>query len=215
MGCIYFETPVSGPSLSRPDLNPFYYAIWGALENKINASSHRNIVSLKNAIEGEQNKISEEFILNACKSFRKHVDTILEEMAALLCKFTLLCLSSYFIVYFFKSKLIFFFIIESIIKMREYFSISFSKLFNNSIWPIDGTLTGTTTPGHSGPVVMAIKEYLTLGALENKTYAWSHPNIGSLKNAKNRGARGVLVIVIGNGHGDTSLNPGRDWLHFT
>ena len=29
------------------------------------------------------------------------------------------------------------------------------------------------------------------------------------------GARGVMVIVIGNGHGDTSSNPGRDWLHFT
>ena len=29
------------------------------------------------------------------------------------------------------------------------------------------------------------------------------------------GARGVMVIVVGNGHGDTSSNPGRDWLHFT
>ena len=29
------------------------------------------------------------------------------------------------------------------------------------------------------------------------------------------GARGVVVIVLGNGHGDTSSNPGRDWLHFT
>ena len=29
------------------------------------------------------------------------------------------------------------------------------------------------------------------------------------------GARGVIVIVVGNGHGDSSLNPGRDWLHFT
>ena len=28
------------------------------------------------------------------------------------------------------------------------------------------------------------------------------------------GARGVIVIV-GNGHGDTSSNSGRDWLHFT
>ena len=28
------------------------------------------------------------------------------------------------------------------------------------------------------------------------------------------GARGVVVIV-GNEHGDTSSNPGRDWLHFT
>ena len=29
------------------------------------------------------------------------------------------------------------------------------------------------------------------------------------------GARGVMVIVVGNGHGDTCSNPGRDWLHFT
>ena len=28
-------------------------------------------------------------------------------------------------------------------------------------------------------------------------------------------ARGVMVIVVGNGHGDTSSNPGQDWLHFT
>ena len=29
------------------------------------------------------------------------------------------------------------------------------------------------------------------------------------------GARGVMVILAGNGHGDTCSNPGRDWLHFT
>ena len=29
------------------------------------------------------------------------------------------------------------------------------------------------------------------------------------------GARGVMVIVGGYGHGDTSSNPGPDWLHFT
>ena len=29
------------------------------------------------------------------------------------------------------------------------------------------------------------------------------------------GARGVMGIVAGNVHGDTSSNPGRDWLHFT
>ena len=28
-------------------------------------------------------------------------------------------------------------------------------------------------------------------------------------------ARGVMVIVVGNGHGDTISNHGRDWLHFT
>ena len=46
--------------------------------------------------------------------------------------------------------------------------------------------------------------------------------VPKLKNKKQqtrykdfRGARGVMVIVVGNGHGDTSSNPGRDWLHFT
>ena len=29
------------------------------------------------------------------------------------------------------------------------------------------------------------------------------------------GAYGVMVIVVGNGHGNTSSNPRRDWLHFT
>ena len=29
------------------------------------------------------------------------------------------------------------------------------------------------------------------------------------------GARGVMVIVVGNGHCNTSSNPGQDWLHFT
>ena len=29
------------------------------------------------------------------------------------------------------------------------------------------------------------------------------------------GARGVMVIVTGYGHGDISSNPGPDWLHFT
>ena len=29
------------------------------------------------------------------------------------------------------------------------------------------------------------------------------------------GVRGVVVIVVGNEHGDSSSNPGWDWLHFT
>ena len=32
---------------------------------------------------------------------------------------------------------------------------------------------------------------------------------------KKGGARGVMVIVLGNGHDDTSSNPEWDWLHFT
>ena len=30
-----------------------------------------------------------------------------------------------------------------------------------------------------------------------------------------KGACGVMVIVVWNGHGDMSSNPGREWLHFT
>ena len=29
------------------------------------------------------------------------------------------------------------------------------------------------------------------------------------------GACGEMVIVIGNEHGDSSSNPGQEWLHFT
>ena len=45
------------------------------------------------------------------------------------------------------------------------------------------------------------------------------PNIHALRVSINHllkgGAHGVMVIIAGNGHGDTSSNPGRDWLHFT
>ena len=46
------------------------YAICGALEDKTNATSHPNIGSLDTAIDEEWNKISEEFIMKACKSFQ-------------------------------------------------------------------------------------------------------------------------------------------------
>ena len=35
-------------------------------------------------------------------------------------------------------------------------------------------------------------------------------NIIANLNLDDSGAHGVMVIVIGNGHGDTSSNPGRD-----
>ena len=60
-----------------PDRNLLDYAMWGALENKTNATSCPNIGLLKIAIEEESNKMSEEFILKSCKSFRMCVDTII------------------------------------------------------------------------------------------------------------------------------------------
>ena len=59
----------------------------------------------KTLIKEEWNKMSEKFILKTCKSFRRHVDTIIKKMATILSKFTVLCLFSYFVVYFFLIKM--------------------------------------------------------------------------------------------------------------
>ena len=73
----------------------------GLLENKTNASSHPNI-------EEELDKMFEEFILKAEKSFRRLVDTIIEKMVAILSKFTVLYVSSYFVDYLLELKLLFY-----------------------------------------------------------------------------------------------------------
>ena len=73
---------------------------------KKNSTSSPNIGSLMTAIKKKWNTMSGEFILKACKSFGWRVDAIIEKkMAALLSKFTILCLSSYFVVYFLKIKI--------------------------------------------------------------------------------------------------------------
>ena len=35
------------------------------------------------------------------------------------------------------------------------------------------------------------------------------------ENKLSKYIHGVMVIILGIGHDDTSSNPGRDWLHFT
>ena len=55
--------------------NPLEYIIWSVLENKIYLIFYPNISSLKTVIEKEWYKMSEEFILKACKSFRSRVET--------------------------------------------------------------------------------------------------------------------------------------------
>ena len=42
------------------------------------------------------------------------------------------------------------------------------------------------------------------------------PNINDNVSSNDKGGDcGVMVIIVGNGHGDMSSNPGQDWLHFT
>ena len=71
--------------------------MWGVIENKTNATSHLNIGSLKTVIEEEWNKMSEEFILKAYKSFRIRVDTIIKKkLTGIFSRITVLCLSYFF-----------------------------------------------------------------------------------------------------------------------
>ena len=59
---------------------PLDYTIRGVFENKTNATSHRNIGSFKTAIEEEWNKMSEELILKASKSFRRYLDANIKKI---------------------------------------------------------------------------------------------------------------------------------------
>ena len=65
--------------------------------------------------------------------------------------------------------------------------------------------------------------WIVVGALENGPQNLSEKTGRKGNQTKNQdhkdhsmgGARGVMVIVVGNGHSDMSSNPGRGWLHFT
>ena len=58
------------------------------------------------------------------------------------------------------------------------------------------TIVGYLMPNPLYTYVLDIYDLVGLGFMAYQTF------LG--------GARGVIVIVVGNGHGDTSSNPGRD-----
>ena len=82
------------------------------------------------------------------------------------------------------------------------FKITFEqKSFNRSISPINGTQTRSATAGHSGPGSNGnekITPHLESYHKVEVTYIYKFVN---------GGARGVMVIVVGNEHGDMSSNP--------
>ena len=53
---------------------------------------------------------------------------------------------------------------------------------------------------------MKKRQYLSIKIYLSSLLPWK---------GQNGGARGVMVIVVGIGHDDTSSNPGQEWLHFT
>ena len=63
----------------------------------------------------------------------------------------------------------------------------------SSIWPIDKTLSGATTPGQNWP-----------GSNGNKGVLRIPQSSSITTTSPFGGARSVMVIVVGNGHGDKS-----------
>ena len=63
-------------------------------------------------------------------------------------------------------------------------------------------------------------DLVVLSVFHPRNHLWSSSlstgtkYMGTSHNIMSCGARGVMVIVAGNGHGDASSNPRRDWLHF-
>ena len=90
-----------------------------------------------------------------------------------------------------------------------------------SLWPIDRSLSIATTPGESragrndNEGVYCIPQNLDITGTSPSDYLELLPGYTLEESYPSRDARDVMVIVVGNEHGDTSSNPGRDWLHFT
>ena len=86
-------------------------------------------------IEEEWNKMSEEFILKACKSFRRRVDTIIEKNGGHIEEIYYFVFIFFFCCLFFKSKLILFY--NRVVYYTRIFLISLPR-------PVHGTCS--TTP---------------------------------------------------------------------
>ena len=74
--------------------------------------------------------------------------------------------------------------------------------------PIDRALSGATIPGQSGSGSNGNEGVLRIPQSPNITGTSPSDCLVSYPGLSCGGARGVMVIVVGNGHGDTSSNPG-------
>ena len=72
---------------------------------------------------------------------------------------------------------------------------------------MDRTLSGATTPGQSGPGSNGKEGVLLIP--QSSSISGASPSPRAPPSVLG-GARGVMVIFVGNGHDDTSSNPGRD-----
>ena len=69
------------------------------------------------------------------------------------------------------------------------------------------------------PKLLGHKSTLHITTLNDIKYirpvTWAYSVYNRAQYRHSGGGCSVMVIVVGNGHGDTSSNPERYWLHFT
>ncbi|QQP53087.1 Uncharacterized protein FKW44_005431, partial [Caligus rogercresseyi] len=63
---------------SLPDLNLLDFAVWGELERRTNRTPHPIVDALQATIRTEWDNMSEEFLINSCKAFRRRVEGVIE-----------------------------------------------------------------------------------------------------------------------------------------
>ncbi|QQP50208.1 Uncharacterized protein FKW44_011135 [Caligus rogercresseyi] len=63
---------------SSPDLNPLDFAMLGELKRDTNRTPHPNVDAIKTTIRTEWGNMSEEFLINSCKAFRRCVEVVIE-----------------------------------------------------------------------------------------------------------------------------------------
>jgi hypothetical protein len=58
------------------DLNPLDYGIWGVLQAKVNATSHKNKSSLRQTVQWEWDRLSEAMIRWTCCAFKLRLEKV-------------------------------------------------------------------------------------------------------------------------------------------
>ena len=74
-----------------------------------------------------------------------------------------------------------------------------------------GNKSWTTTFAFCKALILLGKVWIQLFSLPLWLNSWADWALQPWYGNWFGGDRGVMVIVVGNGHGDTSSNPGRDW----
>lgn len=60
-----------------PDLNPLDYSIWSVMQQKVQATSHPNLETLKARIVEAWGDLEIDYVVRACKGFRSRIEAVI------------------------------------------------------------------------------------------------------------------------------------------